>query len=69
MKKLWRITGALVLVCLLLGIGLLAAGFFTGASPVTVKNHGCLTEFSQRLSYNRAILEALLAELAARIGL
>ena len=68
MKKLWRITGALILICLLLGIGLLAAGFFTGGSPVTVKNHGCLTEFSQRLAYNRGVLENLLAELVARIG-
>lgn len=56
MKRVWKIFALLALVCLLLAVGLTAAGFFAGSSPVTVMNHGSLDEYFVRLETNWNVL-------------
>jgi hypothetical protein len=56
MRKAWRIVSAIALVFLVVGIMGVGVGFFTGSSPVTIQNHGNLTEYVRRLQMNRDIL-------------
>ncbi len=56
MKKAWRIVCALALGCLVLGLLLMAVGFFTGGSPSSILNHGSLDDFFERLKINWGIL-------------
>ncbi len=56
MRKAWRIVSAIALVFLIVGIMGVGVGFFTGSSPVTIQNHGNLTEYVRRLQMNRDIL-------------
>ena len=52
MRKLWRVMSALALLCLVLGIIGVGVGFFTGSSPVVIREHGALTEYFRRLTVN-----------------
>ena len=69
MHKAWRVVSGIALVCLIIGIVGLGVGFFTGSSPVTIQNHGSLTEYIQRLEMNRDILLESLRNLLAGFGL
>lgn len=52
MKKAWKIFCLAALVCLVLGIILIAAGFFMGSSPSVISSHGSLEEYFARLRLN-----------------
>lgn len=69
MKKVWKIISIVALVCLLLGIALMAVGFFTGGSPVTIEDHGCLNEYAARLQYNWKVLQQDVQNLLQSWGL
>ena len=58
MKKAWKIFGTAALVCLLLGVVLIAAAFFMGSSPVILREHGSLNEYFVRLATNWKIFSA-----------
>ncbi len=60
MNKAWRVVSVLALACFLLGLAGIAVGFFTGSSPMTIVNHGALTDYLARLESNRDILMSLL---------
>lgn len=57
MRRGWRIITGIALVCFLVGVVAVGVGFFTGSSPTALRAHGSLTEYSQRLSTNWAILK------------
>lgn len=59
-KRFWRIVSLAALLCLVVGILGIGVGFFTGSSPVTIQNHGSLTEYMERLTYNWKILQSML---------
>jgi hypothetical protein len=69
MKKVWKIISIIALVCLLLGIVLVAVGFFTGGSPVTIEEHGCMNEYAARLQYNWTLLQQDVQNLLKSLGL
>ena len=69
MKKVWKIISIIALVCLLLGIALVAVGFFTGGSPVTIEEHGCMNEYAARLQYNWTLLQQDVQNLLKSLGL
>ncbi len=69
MNKIWRVVSALVLLCLVLGIAGIGIGFFTGSSPVTIQNHGSLTEYIHRLELNRDILQNYITQFLGYFGL
>jgi len=69
MNKIWRIVSALALLCLVIGIAGIGIGFFTGSSPVTIQNHGSLTEYVHRLELNRDILQQEVSNIFAFLGL
>ena len=58
MKKAWKIFGTAALVCLLLGVVLIAAAFFMGSSPVVLREHGSLDEYFVRLATNWKVFNA-----------
>jgi len=60
MTKAWRIASIAALICLVIGLIGVGVGFFTGSSPVTVQNHGSLTEYMERLSVNWTIFRQML---------
>lgn len=57
MRRGWRIVSGIALVCFLVGVVAVGVGFFTGSSPTALRAHGSLTEYSQRLNTNWAILK------------
>ena len=59
MRKLWRIVSMIALLCLVVGILGVGVGFFTGSSPVIIRNHGSLDEYIQRLTVNWNVLKEL----------
>ena len=59
MRKLWRIIGTIALLCLVIGIVGVGVGFFTGSSPVIIRNHGSLDGYIERLTVNWNILRQL----------
>ncbi len=63
MNKAWRIVGGIALVCLVLGVLGVGAGFFAGSSPVVIKSHGNLVEYAQRLQINWDILRQSIGRL------
>lgn len=65
MRRIWKLFCIAALVCLVLGVALIAAGFFAGSSPVTVQAHGSLDEYLVRLDTNRQIFLRDLAALFA----
>lgn len=65
MKKAWKIFGAAALICLIIGIGMIAAGFFMGSSPVLLRQRGSLDEYLLRLAANRDIF---LTDLRSLLG-
>jgi hypothetical protein len=69
MRKVWKVVGIVALVCLLLGVALVAAGFFTGGSPVTIQSHGSLNDYSARLQYNWKMLQQDLQNILLSWGL
>lgn len=69
MNKIWRVVSAIVLLCLVVGIAGIGIGFFTGSSPVTIQNHGSLTEYIHRLELNRDILQNYIAQFMGYFGL
>lgn len=60
MHKTWRIISAVALLFLVIGLLGVGVGFFTGSSPVAIQNHGNLTEYMERLTYNWGILRQML---------
>lgn len=56
MSKTWRVVSAAALVCLVIGVLGIGAGFFAGSSPVVIREHGSLTEYFARLQMNWGIL-------------
>ncbi len=58
MKKAWRIFGTAALICLVLGVVLIAAGFFMDSSPLIIREHGSLDEYFVRLATNWKIFTA-----------
>jgi len=58
MKKAWKVFAAAAIICLILGILLIGAGFFMGSSPVILGEHGSLDEFFVRLATNWKVLTA-----------
>ncbi len=60
MRKAWRFVGVVALLCLVIGIMGVGVGFFTGSSPVTIQNHGNLTEYIERLTINWGILRQMI---------
>ena len=69
MRKAWRVVSSVALICLVIGILGLGVGFFTGSSPVVIRNHGSLTEYVQRLAMNRDILIERARTLLAGFGI
>ncbi len=69
MNKIWRVWSAIALLCLVAGIACIGIGFFTGSSPVTIQNHGSLTEYVHRLELNRDILQNYITQLMGYFGL
>ena len=69
MNKSWRIVSAMALICLVVGIMGVGVGFFTGSSPVVIRNHGSLAEYMTRLQMNWDILLEELGALLARVGI
>ena len=69
MRKLWRVMSALALLCLVLGIIGVGIGFFTGSSPVVIREHGALTEYFRRLSLNWGYLREDFLALLLRLPL
>lgn len=65
MKKAWKIFCAAALVCLVLGVLLIGAGFFMGSSPSVITAHGSLDEYFLRLGANA---RTFAADLRAFIG-
>ena len=61
MRRGWRVVSGIALVLFLVGVVIVAVGFFTGSSPSALLAHGHLTEYGQRLSTNWAILKQDLA--------
>ena len=60
MRKAWHVVGMIALLCLVVGIMGVGVGFFTGSSPVTIQNHGSLTEYIERLTINwNALLQMI----------
>ena len=55
MKKARKIFVILAIVCFGLGLLLVAVGFFAGGGPVSIQNHGYLTEYMARLKTNAGI--------------
>ena len=60
MNKVWRIACITAIFCLLVGLIGIGVGFFTGGSPVTIQNHGGLTEYIERLTVNWNILRQMI---------
>ena len=69
MNKLWRVVSGVALVCLVVGILAVGVGFFMGSSPVVIEQHGALTEYMERLAYNRDVMLRGAEELVRRLGL
>ena len=69
MRKAWRIVSAMALVFLVVGIVGVGVGFFTGSSPVVIRNHGNLTEYMRRLQINWDVLCSSVRSLLAYFGL
>lgn len=65
MHRVWKLFCIFALVFLVIGVALIAAGFFAGSSPVTIQNHGSLDEYLVRLETNRQVF---LRDLAALFG-
>lgn len=68
MKKTWKIFGSIALICLILGIALIGAGFFAGGSPVSIEKHGNLAEYTARLQMNWEILGQQFQSFLANLG-
>lgn len=60
MHKAWRAVSVIALLCLVVGILGVGVGFFTGSSPVIIRNHGSIDEYLRRLSINWGILRQML---------
>ena len=69
MNKIWRIVSGVALACLILGAVCIGIGFFSGSSPVLLREHGALEEFVRRLQINWALLRQDIGALLALLGL
>jgi len=63
MRKVWRVIGAVTLLCLVIGIVGICVGLFMGSSPVILRSHGNLDEYIHRLQINWGVLRAYAEDL------
>lgn len=55
MRRARKVFVILAIICVGLGLILVAVGFFSGGGPVSIENHGLLTEYIARLQTNAGI--------------